>query len=172
MKDNRKFRIDDKIVRFGRVYRIFKIKKQKTFKGKKEKTIFFKPYFKTKKEERDLIFSLPIEKISKINIRKPFSKNEIRELLSRLSEKSDVKEYINVTKAREVLTQNDPNKIVEILRTLWGEKNDESKNLTKSKKDIFKLSIKHLVEEIAFVLGISLVTARKRVRKALEKSTK
>lgn len=172
MNNNKKFKVGDKIVRFGKVYRIFKISKQKTFEGKEEKTIFFRPYFKTKKEERDLIFSFPIEKIDKVNIRRPFSKRRLEELLSGLSKKSDIKEYINVAKTREVLTQNDLNKTVEILKTIWREKKNESKILTKSKKDIFDLSMRYLAEEAAFVLGVSLGTARKKVKKALEKSTK
>lgn len=169
MKNNKKFKVGDRIVRFGKIYRIFKIKKQKNIDGNEEKIIFFRPYFKAKREKKSLSFSIPVENIDRANIRRPVSKKELKELLTKLSEKSDIEKIINVTKAREVLVLSDLNKTIQILKALWREKNDKSQSLTKSKKDALDLSMRYLVEEIAFVSNTSLVTARKKIKKSLEK---
>ena len=99
-------------------------------------------------------------------------KKQLRELLACLIKEPDSEESFNVPKAREVLTLNDPNKTAQILKTLWREKNDESKNFTKTQRDIFKSSIKQLAEEIAFVQGISLTEARKKIKRSLRKTEK
>lgn len=165
MKDNKTFKIGDKIVRFGQVYRIFKIKNTKS-KDRGEKVILFRPYFKTK-ENRSLIYSIPIDSIDKTNIRKPISKKELRQLLKELSKRPDVKTPIDISKTKERLTLNDPYENVQILKRLRGEKNDESTNFTKSRHDVFKLAIGRLVEEVAFVSGVSLIKARKKIKTAL-----
>lgn len=169
MNNKRPFEVGDKIVRFGKIYKIFKIKNQKTIDGNEEKIIFFRPYFKAKKEKRDLTFSIPVENIDRANIRRPVSKKELKELLTELSKESDIKKFIDVGKARKTLALNDFNKTIQILKALWREKDDKSQSFTKSKKDAFDLSMKHLVEEIAFVSDLSVITARKKIKKSLEK---
>lgn len=170
MKDKKSFKVGDKIVDFGQVYRIFKIKKQKNAKGKEE-VIFFKPYFKTK-QNRTLICSIPVNNIDKTKIRRPISKKELRKLLKELSQKSDIETPINVSRAREILNLNDPYKTVQILKSLWIEKNDKSTNFTKTRESVFGLSIKRLFEEVAFVNSVSIGKARKQIKAALEKGIK
>lgn len=170
MNNKRPFEVGDKIVRFGKVYKIFRIKKQKTIDGNEEKIIFFRPYFKEKKRIlKDLTFSIPVENIDRTSIRRPVSKKELKELLTKLSEESDIKKFIDVGKARKTLALNDFNKTIQILKALWREKDDKSQSFTKSKKDVFDLLMKHLVEEIAFVSDLSVITARKKIKKSLEK---
>lgn len=165
MKDDKTFKVGDKIVRFGQLFRVFKIKKQKN-KNKEEKIILFKPYFKTK-ENKFLVCSIPAASIDKTNIRKPISKKKLRGLLKELSKRSDVKTPIDISKAKQKLTLNNPKINVQILKRLWKEKSDESTNFSKSKHDIFKLAVGRLVEEVAFVGGISLIKARKKIKTAL-----
>lgn len=171
MKDKKSFKVEDKIIDFGQVYRIFKIKKQKNAKGKEEKVIFFRPYFKTK-QNRTLVCSIPVKNIVKANIRRPISKKELRQLLRELSKKIDIETPINVSRAREILNLNDPHKTAQILKSLWLEKNDESTNFTKTRESVFGLAIKRLIEEVAFVNGVSVGKARRQIKTALEKGTK
>lgn len=171
MKDKKSFKVGDKIVDFGQVYRIFKIKKQKNAKGKEEEVIFFRPYFKTK-QNRTLICSIPVNNIDKTKIRRPISKKELRKLLKELSQKSDIETPINVSRAREILNLNDPYKTVQILKSLWIEKNDESTNFTKTRESVFGLSMKRLVEEVALVNNVSIEKAKRQIKQTLEKGTK
>ena len=91
MKDDKTFKVRDKIVHFGRLYRIFKIKKKKA-KDKEEKIILFRPYFKNPRN-RAVIRSIPINNIGQTDIRRPISKKELRQLLEELSKKSNRKKY-------------------------------------------------------------------------------
>jgi RNA polymerase-interacting CarD/CdnL/TRCF family regulator len=171
VKDKKSFKVGDKIVNFGQVFRIFKSKKKKISKDKEEKIIFFRPYFKNRKN-RTLICSIPVNNLDKTNIRRPISKKELRLLLKKLSRKSGVKEPINLAQARGVLGLNDIYKTAQVLKSLWVEKNDESANFSESRKNLFKLLMKQLVEEVAFVGRISLIQARKKIKVALEKGVK
>lgn len=171
MKNNKTFKIGDKIVDFGQLYRIFKIKKQSGAKDRKGEIIFFRPYLKTRKN-RTLIRSIPVNNIDRTNIRRPIAKKELRRLLRELSKKSDKKPPININKTMGELSLNDPYINVEIVKSLWKEKNDESMNFSKSREDIFSLALNRLVEETTFVNGISLIQARKKIETALEKGIK
>lgn len=171
MKNKQPFKVGDKIVDFGQVYRIFKIKKQKKVKGKKEKVVFFRPYFKTRRN-RTLVCSIPVDNITKAKIRRPISKKKLKQLLKELSQKTNIENPINTTRLREKLFLNDAYKTVQVLKTLWADQKNESTSLTKRRKDMFSLAIKRLVEEVAFVNGVSLEKARKQIKTALAKGLK
>lgn len=171
MKDKKSFKVEDKIVDFGQVFKIFKIKKQKGAKGKEEGVVFFRPYFKTR-QNRTLVCSIPVSNIDKTNIRRPISKTELKQLLRTLSKKPDIETPINIRRARDVLNLNDPHETARILKSLWIEKNDKSTNFTKTRESVFSLSMKRLVEEVAFVSGVSLIKARKKIKAALEERKK
>ncbi|GAI43244.1 unnamed protein product [marine sediment metagenome] len=164
MEKNKTFKVGDKIIHFDQVYRIFKIRKRN-----KDKIIFFKRYFKTK-ENRKLVFSIPISSIDETKVRKPISKKKLRDLFKALSQKPEAKIAINTVKAKELLGSNSLDKIIEILKQFWQEKKTDPDHFNKSKENVFKLAIKKLSEEIALVNDISLAKARKKIKNALKKS--
>ena len=164
-----KFKIGDKIVRSGKIYRIFKIKNQKRTKDKKEKIIFFRPYLKVRKN-RTLTCSIPVNSIDKTNTRRPISKKELRLLLKKLSMRSDIKKPINLVQAKGALGLNDIDETVQVLKSLWVEKKEKLTNFSESRKNVFKLLMKQIGDEVVFVSGISFVDARKKIKNALEKS--
>lgn len=165
------FKVGGKIIDFGQVYRIFKIKNRKSTENKKVKVIHFKPYYKTK-QDKDLVCSIPVKNVSLTHIRKPISKNRMRQLLKKLSEKEDKKRPVNTTQAKEKLRLNRPETTVKILKRLWLDKQDESTSFTSNKKNLLNLSMKRLVEEVAFVFDISVAKARKKIKRALRKGGK
>jgi len=171
MKNKKPFKVGDKIIDFGQVCRIFKIKKEKNAKGKNKKVIFFRPYFKTR-QNRTLVCSIPVNNIKRAKIRGPISKKKLRELSKELSKEADVKKPINTTRLREMLRLNEVHKTAQVLKTLWLDKKDESTTFTKIRKDIFSLAMKRLVEEVAFVNRVSLGKARKQIKTALKKGVK
>jgi len=173
MKNNKQtqsksFKVGDKIIDFGQVYRIFKIEKRKSAKNKKEEVIHFKPHYKTK-QNKDLVCSIPVKNIGLTNIRKPISKSRTEKLLKKLSEKENKKKPINTTQAKEKLRLNEPETTAQILKGLWLDKQDKSTNFTGNKRNLLDLLMKRLVEEVAFVFGISVAQARKKMERRLKK---
>jgi len=170
MSAKKKLKVGDKIVRLGRVYKIFKSEKRK--KGKSwEKIIFFKPFFK-RQGRRTLVCSIPAKNIEKTGIRRLFTKKKLQKILTELGKKSTVKTSLGVAQAKKILKENNPYKTARVLKYFWLDKHDESTNFTKSRKDVFKMAMRRLVEEVAFVKSISLTKAKKKIRKTLEKALK
>lgn len=161
------FKVGDKVVRCGQVYKIFKIKEKKRIKNEENKIIFFRPYFR-KRGNTTLIYSIPVTDIDKTDIRRPIPKKKLRQLLKSLSQKTERKIPVDIIKARVILSLNDPYENVKILKCLWKEKNDESTKFSKSKEDVFELAIENLIEETALIDGISPDDARKKIEAALE----
>jgi RNA polymerase-interacting CarD/CdnL/TRCF family regulator len=162
------FKVGDKIIHFGQVYKIFKIKTEK-IKNQAKSVIFFKPYFKTP-INKSLVCSLPLENIVKTNIRKPMSKKELNRLFKKLSKNINTDKPVNIKRAREKLTLNDPLITVRILRRLWQDKIDETINFSKSKQDVYRLAIKRIVQEIALVTDLSLDKAKEKIEVSLKKN--
>lgn len=173
MKNNkqtqgRSYKVGDKIIDFGQVYRIFRIEKRQIAKDQNEKIIHFKPYYKTE-QNRDLSCSIPIKNIGLTNIRKPISRSRMSELLKKLSEKEDKKMVVNTIQAKQKLKSDKPGVTIQILKGLWMDKQDETTNFTGNKQNFLKLSMQRLVEEVAFVFDISVVQAGNKIRGKLKK---
>jgi len=168
MKTKQSFKIGDKIVHFGRIHKIFKTEEEEDSRGRVEKIIYFKPYFKTK-DKRSLICSIPVANIDKTGIRKPISKQRLAKLLRACAKKTKFQKPINISRAKKILETDELARIVWVLRSLWREKNDESINFTKSRRDVLKNAVNRLKEEVAFVSGLSLRESRKKIKQALKK---
>ncbi|MBU2592812.1 MAG: hypothetical protein ABH867_02945 [Patescibacteria group bacterium] len=164
------FRVGDKIIDAGQVYRIFKIEEKEDAKNGIEKVIYFRLYYKTERN-RNLVCSIPVKNIDLACIRKPISKDKMKKLLKKLSEKEAKKEPVNPTWAKEQLRLNRVGATARILKRLSLEKQDESTNFTGNNQNLLDLSIERLVEEIAFVLGISVAQASEKIKKALWKGS-
>lgn len=166
VKEDQKFKVGDKIVRFGEVYEIFKIETRTDSKGKQEEVIYFRLCIKTE-QNKSLVHSIPVKNINKTCTRRLISKKEGELLLKKLSEKSETKVPINIKEAKWKLNLSDPYNSVLVLKGLWLEKKDVL-NFTESKREMFKLSMRLLVEELVFVSNISLSESKRRVEAALE----
>jgi RNA polymerase-interacting CarD/CdnL/TRCF family regulator len=162
----RKYKVGDKIVELGQVFKIFKIKKIIDTNGKLEKVIFFRPYYQTK-QVASLVCYIPIKNVEKTKIRKPISQKEYRQLIKKLKKKIKVEEFPAINKAKELLKSNNPADTVEVIKTFCKEK-EKSENFSKSKRDILNLAMENLVEEFALVGGVSLDKARERINLALQ----
>jgi len=163
----KKYKVGDKIVDFGRVYRIFKVDNSRE---DEDKIIHFRPYFKTKKDG-GMTCSIPVKNLDKTNIRRPINKDRMKEILDQLSTKaSDRISLVETSDAKEVLGINKATKTAITLKELWAEKQDETKNFTRSKEMAFKHLIERLSEEIAFAGNTSLEKAETKIRSALKKA--
>jgi len=166
MRKRKKLKVGDVIIDFGQVCKIFKIKKEEKKNGRKEKTIFFKPYF-TNSKNKTLIYSICKKDLKNTRIRKPVSKTQLSKLFKKLAQKKSKRKPFNPRRAKEVLNLNNLEKTAQILKSVWLEKKAQKK-LTKTKRDILKLSTSRLVEEVAFVEKISVKKAKKKIEKILK----
>ena len=162
---NKKFKVGDKIINFGQVFRIFKIEEKK-IEGRLENILHFKPYYKGT-DNTGLVCSIPKRNISQTNIREPISMDRFSELLGLLSKRSNKEAPSSVNDAKEVLNSNDPEQVVDILRALWKVKKRKSDEFTKGKKDALELALKRLIEEFALVGDTTLDEAEVAIRETL-----
>lgn len=159
--DKNLFKVGDKLVEEGKIYQIYKIKKG---------ILFFKPFFEEDKDTL-LISSIPIDNISKTNIRKPVSKKEINQAIKSLSVKQQAEFPIDINMARTMLNLNEVKQIVLILKRLWIEQKDPNRNFATSRKNIFKIALKQLAEELALLSHTSTKKASQKIEFALSKLT-
>jgi RNA polymerase-interacting CarD/CdnL/TRCF family regulator len=169
MNNSQQFQVGDKIVDYGQVYRVFKIKKDRIFNGEKEDCIYYKPYFKIDKSQ-SLVCSIPQSNIEEANLRKPVSKKKINETLQLLAKKPDDEIKVTIKEAEAYFKENDPVETARLLRLLWLEKQDEEKKgLATRKKMMYQNALRHLVEEMSVVQKIGLKEAKKKIRRRLKK---
>lgn len=171
MSYHQAFKVGDKIIDHGQAQRIFKIGKKKTFDAQEKRVIYYRPCL-TDDNDGKITYSIPIKNIDKTQIRRPILKEELREILEELSEAIGEEDQLNTVQLRETLHFNCPHKTAQILKILWFDKENESTNFSRQKQDVFKIAMERLIEEVALVTKTSLIEARQKVERALEKSRK
>lgn len=120
MESSKTYKVGDKLVERGKVYRIFKVEKKKT-NGEIERVIHYCPYYKNSMN-KTLICSIPESSLINSSIREPVSKKEIKELILNLSKKTRKASDLNTDQAKATLNLNDIHKTANILRRYWREK--------------------------------------------------
>ncbi|MGI6278736.1 MAG: hypothetical protein ACOYJ8_02960 [Patescibacteria group bacterium] len=162
-------KVGDKIIDFGRVYRIFKINKKK--KSSPGRLIHFRPFYK-KVNNRDLICTIPEENLSKTNMRRPLKKKEIKELLKDFLSPLDSAESVNYDQAKKVIATNDLSAMINSTKNLYYSRKIEGKDFTVSQKRIFNSLIGRIAEESAFILGKKPEEIKEKINNSLKKGLK
>lgn len=163
----KKYKVGDKIVEIGQVFRIFKIKREKNGEGEYERVIYFKPYYNTK-YATDLVCSIPEKNIDKTHIRKPISRGELKVLFQKLKKRKRIADFPSITKTKENLKSADLSDTINVLKILYREKKKKPESFTKSKKEVLNSALDKVVQEFALVSGASLEKARKKINLALQ----
>lgn len=163
MDTEKTYRVGDKVVCGGYLYRIFKV-------DSNDSVIFFRPYFRSNKNTTT-VRKIPVVNLDKTNIREPMSKKQAVEILSLLKENKIENGFADLNEAKDLLLRNDLYGTVKVLRWLWQDKQDEDKSFTLSKKRVYDMAIERLMEEIAYVHGITLEEAEEKIHKHLKFST-
>ena len=170
MLDDAPIKVGDELVEYGKVYKVFKIADKKMYDGKTEKHIFFKPLYETS-DNQTLSCAVPLKNVKEANIRRPLDKKKIAEILNKLTEEMNGEyELLDVNDAKDILKLNNPRKSAHVLRTIWRELNDDELNTTKSRKDVFELSMKTLAQEVALTYDLPLEKAEAKLTRALKKA--
>ncbi len=164
---SRDIQVKDKIVRFGKVYEIFKIKNKK-IEDKEEKIIYFKPIYKHD-QKCEIVCSIPLKNLKKTKIRKPLMKDELLKLLKYVSKRPKKKKTkVDLNRSKKHLISNDPKKITKVLKKLWLDKQNEDTNFTPSKRAAFNVAINRLKEEVAYVFDISIKEATEILKNTIK----
>jgi RNA polymerase-interacting CarD/CdnL/TRCF family regulator len=167
MKDSTSFKAGDMVVRFGQVCQITRIKKVKNDDGSLEEILYYKPYF-AERQVNEVTYSISVKNLSMASIRKPISKKELIDLIKVLSKTIKVDVPINIIEYKEALSSNDPHEIAYTLKRIWIEKQEDAEGISKSKNELYKASMKILVEEVALLKKTTVSEAKKIIKKALK----
>lgn len=166
MTKNKNYRVGDKIVDYGKIFRIFKVIREKNSDGEIERVIYFKPYYR-EKGSPNVICSIPLKNIEKTELRKPISADEVKILFRKLKRRKKIEEPTDINKAKELQKSNDPANNVDLIRILWVEKKDKAEYFSKNKRDVFNFAVDRFAQEFALVKGLSIKKAKERVFLAL-----
>ncbi len=167
MKDSTSFKVGDMIVKFGEVCQIIRIEKRENDDGNAEEILYYKPYY-AERQFSEVIYSIPVKNLSLASIRKPISKKELLDLIKVLSKTIEVEEPINIIEYKKSFNSNDPHEIAYTLKRIWIEKQETADGISKSKNEIYKASMKILVEEVALLKKTTVSEAKKIIKKALK----
>ena len=153
----------DTLIRFGKVYKIFKIKDKKVG-GKIQPVIFYKKLFPGR--VGNITCSIPVANLEKIKIRKPYSKKEFNEFLKLLKQNVDMEQDLNINNIKDPhsLSLSD---MATLMKRLWVEENDPDMKSSFSKRNLFSELFDLIKEEIAHVWGIDLDQAKEKIELAL-----
>ncbi len=170
MLDDSPVKEGDVLVEHGKLYEVVKVAKKVGFNGEEKIHVFFKPLFETN-ENRTLSCNIPLENLVKANIRRPVGKNEMHKILQfDLNLGNFLNQDFDIAYAKEILKKNDPKASAQLAKSIWQEIKDDIESATKSKKDIFTLSIQSLTQEVAYTFGITLEKAEAKLHNALKKA--
>lgn len=158
------YKVGDKVICGGYLYRIFKVDLE-------EAVIFFKPYFKENKNS-STVRRIPVQNLGKTNMREPMTKEQAKEVIDLLREKAFKNVFVDLNEAKDVLVKNDLHGTVKVLKWLWRDKqNEEITGFTLSKKRVWDVATERLSEEIAYVHNTTLDKAQEMILKYLKASS-
>ena len=90
-------------------------------------------------------------------------------MLRKLGQKEKFQKPVNTNKAKDKLNLNKPEITIRILKKLTLDKQNPETNFNISKKNILNLSLERLEEEVALVFNLSVVKAKKKIKRILRK---
>ncbi len=163
-----KFQIGDKLVRFNSLYTIIDIQNRQQ-NGVSEEILVFEPLHKNTQNET-LICTIPASNISKTNIRRPLSDEELEVFFEDLADTTVEELSFKPNAVDKILNENHALDLAKVLKNLWIDKTDESKSFTANKKQLFQIVIKKLSQEVAFVMNITAEEAQAKIIEILEEN--
>lgn len=154
-------KIGDVIIRFGQVYKVFKIENA---------TVFYHRFLESLKQATS-IFSIPQQSIEKTKIRVPIDKKELNNLLGKGLKEMKVDLEISLNAIKGFLNTDDPIEVVRMLKTLTLMR-DENGKLPFSKREVYDTLLKRFASEVAFVYEQDEKKAKELIEQALVEATK
>lgn len=148
------------ITDFSYIYQITSVKMEGVG-DKKEAYLHYKPMSGS---DKAFTASIPIRNMKKSGTRKVFEKSEIAQVKKDLADMCLEMEY-NTQIGREAIYQNDPHKVVTILKHLWSNKENEKMN--NADKELMEQILCNLCKEISFVTEKPYLKVREEIETIL-----
>lgn len=161
MTNLNELKIGDIIIRFGQVYKVFKIENA---------TIFYHKFLETFKQATS-IFSIPQGSIDKTKIRVPIEKEELNTLLTTGLHDLKVDVTMSLNAIKGYLNTDDPVEVMRMLKMLTLMRDDNGK-LPFSKREVYDTLVKRFSSEVAFVYSIDEKEAKLKIEESLAKLVK
>lgn len=162
MKDGLILKVGDRVVRYGRVLKVFQIK---------SKTVYFKPNFASP-SNNSLVYQMSSQNVKGSNIRKIVSKKELKDLFDSILSLPEELGAINSMEVRSSLSGNDLTETFKAIKNLWLERIGKTASLASGKLSIYQQALEQATEEVAAVRNLALDKARQVIMSALKSGKK
>ncbi|AKM79219.1 MAG: hypothetical protein UX85_C0007G0086 [Candidatus Beckwithbacteria bacterium GW2011_GWB1_47_15] len=154
--------VGDLVVRYGKVLKVFQIKKD---------AVSLRPFFNSQ-SSHGLTFTLKQKSVSQGHVRRLVSKTKLKDLLNLIIKKSIAKDRCPAFDSDTALNRNRLTDALWVLKTLWLEKQERSDTLATGKSNIFQRVLLQTAEEIAAVNRTSPERAKLQLLSGLKASLK
>ena len=145
------------------IYRVIDIQPGTDYKGNNCPMVSYEPVWGTDKK---YTATIPLKNIKGTGLRCVFSSKEVKTTIARLAMASEeVFVNYNSNEAKEVMYQNDLDKIIPLLQFLWLNQT----TLKKNDKDLMEQILENLAREMAFVTKSKLNKVKEEITGSLNK---
>jgi len=153
------------ITDFSYIYQVTSVKMEGEG-DKKEVYLHYKPM---NGSDKAFTASIPVRNMKKSGTRKVFEKSEVVQVKKDLCNMCLEMEY-NTQIGREAIYQNDPQKVITVLKYLWT--NKENEKMSNADKELMEQILSQLCKEISFVTEKPYLKVRKEIEVILGEDKK
>lgn len=137
------FKVGELLVRFGKILQVAEVKID---------CLVLRPFFNSK-SSHNLTYSIPNQNLKNGRLRRVVSKKQLAVLLANTFKKASLAKEINVTESKVSLGSNDLADSLELIKTLWREKQTHAGFLPGGRLSLYQQALNQVSEEIAAVKG-------------------
>jgi len=156
------YKVGELLVRFGKILQVAEVKID---------CLVLRPFFNLK-SNNDLTYSIPNKNLKSGRLRRLVTKKQLESLLKNIIKKTSSAKEINVTESKVSLTSNDLADSLQLIKTLWLEKQTNAGFLPGGRLSLYQQALTQVSEEIAAVKGTLPDEAKLLVLTSLKKGQK
>ncbi len=158
MTNSLKLKINDLVVRHGKVLKVSKISKN---------SVDLQPFFESQ-SSNGLTFTLNLSQVNGADIRKLTSKPNLKKLIALINKKFNNQSKLPAFDIKTAFSQNKLEETLKIIKTLYLEKSKKDNILLGGKLTTLKLAMIQATNEIAATNGISPQKAEQLLKSSLK----
>ena len=156
------FKVGELLVRFGKILQVAEVKID---------CLVLRPFFNLK-SNNDLTYSIPNKNLKSGRLRRLVTKKQLESLFTNILKKTSAAKEINVTESKVSLSSNDLADSLQLIKTLWVEKQTHAGFLPGGRLSLYQQALNQVSEEIAAVRGTLPDEAKLLVLTSLKKGQK
>ena len=156
------FKVGELLVRFGKILEVAEVKID---------CLILRPFFNLK-SNNNLTYSIPNKNLKSNRIRRLVTKKQLELLLKNIIKKTSAAKEINVAESKSSLTSNDLADSLQLIKTLWLEKQTNAGFLPGGRLSLYQQALTQVSEEIAAVKGTLPDQAKLLILASLKKGQK